>query len=80
MTIRKTVNLLLKSSNHNPYTGILSKKDNIIAAIVLAELCKDFADKGQMDEAMGLESAHWDLVIDKLKSMKDVQIYSKIKM
>ncbi len=72
MTIRKTVNLMLKSSNHNPYTGILSRKDNIIAAIALAELCKDFADKGQMDEAMGLESAHWDLVIDKLKSMQDV--------
>ena len=70
MTIRKSVNLMLKSSNHNPYTGMLSKKDNFIAAIDLAELCKDFADKGQMDEAMNLDSDHWQKVIDKLKSMQ----------
>jgi len=71
MTLRKTVNLMLKSSNHNPYTGMLSKKDNFIAAIELAKLCKDFADKGQMDEAMNLDSEHWQKVIDKLKSMQD---------
>ncbi len=70
MTIRKSVNLMLKSSNHNPYTGMLSKKDNFIAAIDLAKLCKDFADKGQMDEAMNLDSDHWQKVIDKLKSMQ----------
>jgi mitochondrial fission protein ELM1 len=70
MTIRKSVNLVLKSSNHNPYTGMLSKKDNFIAAIDLAKLCKDFADKGQMDEAMNLDSDHWQKVIDKLKSMQ----------
>jgi hypothetical protein len=70
MTLRKTVNLMLKSSNHNPYTGMLSKKDNFIAAIELAKLCKDFADKGQMDEAMNLDSEHWQKVIDKLKSMQ----------
>jgi hypothetical protein len=58
MTLRKTVNLVLKSSNHNPYTGMLSKKDNFIASIELAKLCKDFADKGQMDEAMNLDSNH----------------------
>jgi len=71
MTIKKTVDLILKASNHNPYKGILSKKDNITAAIELAELFKDFADKGQMDEAMGLESTHWNLVIDKLKNMQE---------
>jgi mitochondrial fission protein ELM1 len=70
MTIIKSVNLVLKSSNHNPYTGMLSKKDNFIAAIDLAKLCKDFADKGQMDEAMNLDSDHWQKVIDKLKSMQ----------
>ena len=72
MTIRKSVNLMLKSSNHNPYTGMLSKKDNFIAAIDLAKLCKDFADKGQMDEAMNLDSNHWQEVINKLQSMQDV--------
>ena len=58
-----------KSSNHNPYTGMLSKKDNIIAAIELAKLCKDFADKGQTDEAMNLDSNHWQQTIDKLKDI-----------
>ena len=27
MTIRKTVNLMMKSSDNNPYSGKLSKKD-----------------------------------------------------
>ncbi len=70
MTLRKTVNLMLKSSNHNPYTGMLSKKDNFIAAIDLAKLCKDFADKGQNDEAMNLDSNHWQQTIDKLQTMQ----------
>ena len=61
---------MLKSSNHNPYTGILSKKDNLIAAIDLAKLCKDFADKGQMDEAMNLDNNHWQQTIYKLQSMQ----------
>ena len=61
---------MLKSSNHNPYTGMLSKKDNFIAAIDLAKLCKDFADKGQMDEAMNLDSKHWQEVIDELQVMQ----------
>jgi mitochondrial fission protein ELM1 len=72
MTLRKTVNLMLKSSNHNPYTGMLSKKDNFIAAIDLAKLCKEFADNGQTDEAMDLDSNHWQLTIDKLQSMQCV--------
>ena len=46
MTQEKIVKLMLKSTEHNPYTGMLSKKDNLTAAIDLAKLCKDFADKG----------------------------------
>jgi mitochondrial fission protein ELM1 len=67
MTVLKSVNLMLKSSNNNPYSGMLSKKDNIIAAIELAKLCKEFADNGQSDEAMNLDSNHWEQVINKLK-------------
>ena len=52
MTTRKLVNLMMRSSNTNPYSGKLSEKDNVLCAIELAKLCKDFADKGQKDEAM----------------------------
>ena len=65
--IEDTVKLMIKSSNHNPYKGLLSKKDNIIAAIDLAKLCLDFADKGQTDEAMNLDSNHWKKVIKELE-------------
>ena len=58
---------MMRSSDHNPYTGKLSKKDNILAAIELAKLAKDFADKGQTDEAMDIDSSQWVEVIDKLK-------------
>ena len=74
MTIRKTVNLMIKSSNHNPYSGRLSKKDNVLCAIELAKLCKEFADTGQTDEAMDLDSEHWKLVIAKLKDI-DLNIH-----
>ena len=57
----------MRSSNYNPYGGKLSKEDNIIAAIELAELCKDFADKGLKDEAMNIGSRQWFEVINKLK-------------
>jgi hypothetical protein len=67
MTIRKTVNLMMRSSDHNPYSGKLSKEDNKIAAIQLAELCLDFAEKGHSDEAMDLDANHWEQVITKLK-------------
>ncbi len=67
MTTLKLVNLMMRSSDHNPYTGKLSKSENIVAAIQLAELCKDFADNGQMDEAMNIESSQWIEVISKLK-------------
>jgi mitochondrial fission protein ELM1 len=69
MKTKEIVELMLKSSDHNPYTGMLSNKDNLIAAIDLANLCKDFADKGQMDEAMNIESEQWIVVISELEGM-----------
>jgi mitochondrial fission protein ELM1 len=69
METKEIVELMLKSSDHNPYTGMLSKKDNLIAAIDLAKLCKDFADNGQTDEAMGIPSEQWDEVIDELNNL-----------
>jgi len=68
MKTKQIVKLILKSSNHNPYTGMLSKKDNLIAAIDLAKLCKDFADKGQTDEAMDIDSEQWKEVIAELEN------------
>ena len=68
MTTLKLRNLLLRSSDYNPYSGKLSKKENVLAAIELAKLCKDFADKGQTDEAMNIESSQWVGVIDRLQS------------
>ena len=67
MTTRKLVNLMMRSSDTNPYSGKLTKKQNILAAIDLAKLAKDFADKGQTDEAMDIESSQWIEVIGKLK-------------
>ena len=61
---------MMKSSEHNPYTGKLSENENVLAAIELAKLCKDFADKGQMDEAMNIESSQWIEVITKLESKR----------
>lgn len=69
MKTKEIVKLMLKSSNHNPYTGMLSKKDNVIAAIDLAKLCKDFADKGQPDEAMNIDSKQWLEVISELETI-----------
>lgn len=70
METKEIVELMLKSSNHNPYTGKLSNKDNLLAAIDLAKLCKDFADKGHIDEAMNIESEKWIVVISELEKMK----------
>tara|TARA_R110000772_G_scaffold83493_1_gene176586 strand:- start:8977 stop:9201 length:225 start_codon:yes stop_codon:yes gene_type:complete len=67
MTTRKLVNLMMRSSDNNPYSGKLSKKDNVLAAIELAKLCKEFADTGQTDEAMDIESSQWIEVIGKLE-------------
>ena len=71
MTILKTVNLILRSSNTSPYTGKLSKENNYIAAIELAELCLKFAENGQTDEAMNLDVNHWKEVILRLKKRRD---------
>lgn len=57
----------MRSSDHNPYTGKLSEKDNVLAAIELAKLAKDFADKGMTDEAMDVPSIKWIEVIGKLE-------------
>jgi len=67
MTILKTVNLMLRSSDTNPYSGKLSTNQHYIAAIELAELCLKFAEDGQTDEAMDLDVPHWNAVISKLK-------------
>ena len=67
MTTLKLVNLMMRSSDNNPYGGKLSKRDNVLAAIELAKLCKNFADAGQTDEAMNIESSQWVEVIGKLE-------------
>ena len=67
MTTLKLVNLMMRSSNYNPYTGKLSYKDNVLAAIELAKQCKNFADTGQTSEAMNIESSQWVEVIGKLE-------------
>jgi len=67
--IDDSVKLMLSSSDYNPYSGKLSKVNNIIAAIDLAKLCLDFANKGQTDEAMNLDSEHWTEVIEKLEKL-----------
>lgn len=59
---------MMSSSDTNPYSGKLSKKDNILAAIEVAKLAKDFADKGQTDEAMDVPSSQWVEVIGKLET------------
>ena len=73
MSKEEIVKLMLKSSNGNPYTGLLSKKDNLAAAIDLAKLCKDFADKGQTDEAMGISSEQWEEVIKELRTIEQYE-------
>lgn len=62
---------MLKSSDYNPYAGMLSKKDNLIAGIALAKLCKEFADNGQADEAMNIDSEQWTLVISELEDKRN---------
>ena len=68
MTTRKLVNLIMRSSDTNPYSGKLSKKDNVLAAIEVAKLAKEFADKGQTAEAMDIPSSQWIEVIRKLET------------
>ena len=68
MTTKKLVNLMMRSSDTNPYSGKLSKKDNVLAAIEVAKLAKGFADKGQTAEALNIPSSQWIEVIDKLET------------
>jgi hypothetical protein len=63
MTTLELVNLMMRSSSTNPYSGKLSKKDNVLSAIELAKLFKNFADRGQTDEAMDIQSLQWEEVI-----------------
>ncbi len=72
MKIKDIVNLMLKSSDSNP--GLLSKEDNITAAIDLAKLCKEFADKGQKAESMNIDSGQW---IEVIKNLEDMKIVNK---
>lgn len=58
---------MMKSSDNNPYSGKLSKKENVLAAIELAKKFKEFADEGYTDEAMDIESSQWVEVIGKLE-------------
>ena len=61
---------MMKSSEHTRYTGKLSQRDNVLDAIELAKLDNEFADTGQMDEAMNIESSQWVEVIDKLEQKR----------
>ena len=70
-TVRKSVNLMLKSSDSHPYYGKLREKDNIEAAIELAKLCLEFAERGQMAEAMNLDTEHWKEVIEELGQKRE---------
>jgi hypothetical protein len=67
MKTQELVKLILKSSDSNPYTGKLSKKENIEAAIELCELCKKFASEGMEAEAMNVPVEQWDDAIDILR-------------
>lgn len=69
-TIRKSVNLMLKSSDSHPYYGKLKEADNVEAAIALAELCLEFAEDGKADEAMNLDADHWKEVIKELEQKR----------
>lgn len=70
MTTLKLTNLVIKSCSNNPYTGKVSKKDNIIFAIELAKLFKEFAIDGYHDEAMNESPEKWDEVLGRLDDMK----------
>ena len=59
---------MMSSSDNCPYNGKSTDKQNVLDAIELANLCKEFADTGQTDEAMGIESSQWIEVIGKLMS------------
>ena len=64
---------MMRSSSNNPYIGELSNKDNILGAIELAKLFKNFADTGQTNEAMGIDSSQWIEVIGKLEVKQEIE-------
>lgn len=67
MKTKRLVNLLLKSSDNNPYGKKISEKENLISAIELAKLFKEFADSGRTNEAMNIESPQWEEAIGALE-------------
>lgn len=77
-TIRRSVNLMLKSSDSHTYVGKLKESDALEAAIQLANLCLEFAENGQMDEAMNLDADHWKQVIEELQKKKQHSIVEGI--
>jgi hypothetical protein len=72
MTLRKTLNLLLKISKTHPYLGELSKEQQYESAIAVTQLCKEFAEQGHTDEAMNLPVEHWDQAIEQLNIKRGV--------
>jgi NH3-dependent NAD+ synthetase len=75
MTLRKTVNLLLRISKTHPYLGELSKEQQYDSAIATTQLLKELAElaeQGHTEEAMGLPVKHWDQVIEQLNIKRGV--------
>ena len=58
---------MMRSSATFPHNGKLTDKQNILGAIKLAKMGKEFADIGQTYEAMDIESSQWVEVIGKLE-------------
>lgn len=71
MTNIEIIGLMIKSSNHNPYIGILSVKQNLLAAIELAKLFKEYADAGDTDSAMDIKSEQWQEVVETMEDFRD---------
>jgi len=75
MKRKKMMKSLLESSKYNPYIGKLSREDNLICAIQIAKLLKDFADNGNTDESMNISSEQYSLVISELEStLSDIKM------
>lgn len=82
MTVKTTVNRMLKSTDVCPFRGKLSIRYNYIEAINLAEFCKGGAQRGDEDESLGFSTDHWEKVIskleqDSLQSLKDEEKFVK---
>jgi len=66
--IEDVIDLMLETTNSNPYGGPLSDEEHLANAIDLARLCLEFADNGHLEEAMNIESNTWLLVIADLEN------------